>query len=134
MELPERVEPTTQELLRSSFEMWIKALGLAWWDIKIEWYTDPAEIVRVFGTPGETKMVACFCTALWEYGEARIEVNVSAFDGKTREEVDRIVVHELMHILVNEMREKGIKHEERVVTNLTKAFFWALEATERAYE
>ena len=31
---------------------------------------------------------------------------------------------ELCHALVNEMREQGIDHEERVVTMLSKAFMW----------
>jgi len=40
------------------------------------------------------------------------------------DEIERAVVHELCHILVNEMREDEIHHEERVVTGLQKAFMW----------
>ena len=36
-------------------------------------------------------------------------------------DINYMVVHELLHVLVNEMREEGIDHEERVVTHLAKA-------------
>lgn len=34
----------------------------------------------------------------------------------------------LMHVFLNEMREEGIDHEERVATMLSKAFLWTREA------
>jgi hypothetical protein len=42
-------------------------------------------------------------------------------------ELEKAIVHEFMHILVNEMRAGGIDHEERVVTGLANAALW-LEA------
>jgi predicted SprT family Zn-dependent metalloprotease len=42
--------------------------------------------------------------------------------------IEKIVVHELMHVFLNEMREKGIDHEERVATMLSQAFLWVKES------
>jgi predicted metallopeptidase len=42
-----------------------------------------------------------------------------------------LIDHELCHILVNEMREGDISHEERVVTGLTKAFLWTAADVEK---
>lgn len=114
--------------LKAAFDKWIKALGLAWWDIDIHYYDDPGEVVRLFANGTNDSVIAAFVDANWMYGTAVISVNLTAFTDMTPEKIDRIVVHELMHILVNEMRESELHHEERVVTGLTKALFWALEA------
>ena len=53
-----------------------------------------------------------------------ILLNGKVLDGMTPQQIERIAVHELCHILVNEMRESEMCHEERVVTMLTKAFLW----------
>lgn len=45
------------------------------------------------------------------------------------EEIEYVVVHELMHVFLNEMREQGQQHEERVATLLAKAFLWVRDQT-----
>lgn len=47
--------------------------------------------------------------------------------------LEEIVIHELVHILINEMRDyhKDPDHEERVVTGIQKAFSWVVGAVER---
>ena len=53
----------------------------------------------------------------------------AGYAGMSNEELERTVVHELVHALVNELREGGIDHEERVVTTLTKAVLWVRDLT-----
>jgi predicted SprT family Zn-dependent metalloprotease len=67
------------------------------------------------------------CTAHWMYLTARIQVNLLALEYIDNDDLEDVAVHELCHILVNEMREGELHHEERVVTWLTKAFFWVEE-------
>ena len=47
----------------------------------------------------------------------------SVIASETEEEISRIVLHELLHTVINEMRnwekEDGGDHEERVVSHLT---------------
>jgi predicted SprT family Zn-dependent metalloprotease len=66
----------------------------------------------------------------WKYRTAHIYINLPALKRKTSYQIEEIIVHELMHVLVNEMREGNIKHEERVVTSLTESIFWTVADTE----
>lgn len=115
----------TQEAVRSYFSLWIPCLGLAWWEIEIEFYDDPVEVVKHFAVEDSpTEVVAARTFADWRYGTATIMVNLIALDGLSSSKQETVVVHELTHILVNEMQWQGKEHEERTVTNLTKAFKW----------
>jgi hypothetical protein len=60
-------------------------------------------------------------------------------NGKSDKRIAEVVIHELVHCLVHEMREwsperqsgdaldKCMAHEERVVTELTDAIIWSYE-------
>lgn len=106
---------------------WVQRLGLNWWKIVVRTYDDPGEIIQRF-RHSDDGIVAAICTADWRYAEATIDINLPAWVDMTEDEVERAVVHELVHILVNEMREGELHHEERVVTGITKAMFWVEEA------
>ena len=71
------------------------------------------------------------CQTRWEYATAWIKVSVPALVGKTDDDIEEMVVHELMHVHVHELRQNPeadwIKHEERVCTLLARSFL----ATER---
>lgn len=116
-----------KDLLDQAFKKWIARLGLNWWDVEVHFYDDPGEIVRLFRQMDNGDVVPAFVDANWMYADAKISVNLPAFEDCEPDKIERIVVHELMHILVNEMREGELHHEERVVTQLTKALFWALD-------
>lgn len=118
------VEPTHLELIKAAFAKWIPRMGLAWWDIDIVYYDDPKEIIDRFRIIESGEMVPATVVAQWMYADAKISINLPAFEFIEPDRIERVIVHELCHILVNEMREGEIHHEERVVTQLTKAFFW----------
>jgi hypothetical protein len=115
------------DLAKAAFAKWIPRLGLAWWDIEVAYYDDPREIVDRFRVD-EDGLVAANLTANWMYAMAKIQINLPALAHLSPDHIERIAVHELCHILVNEMREGELHHEERVVTGLTKAFFWVEDA------
>jgi hypothetical protein len=121
---PIAVKVDTKDMIKAAFKKWLKPLGLLWWDVKINLRDDPEEISQHFRDPGDDEVVAAVTYVKWQYASASIDVNVPAFAGLDQNKIERIVVHECCHILVNEMREGEIHHEERVVTQLTKAFFW----------
>lgn len=120
--------PSAHDLLKVAFDKWIPRLGLAWWEVQIHYYDDPGEIVRLFRQFDNGDVVHAYVDANWMYASAKISVNLPAFDDMEPDEIERHVVHELCHILVNEMREGELHHEERVVTQLTKAVFWVAQA------
>lgn len=112
-----------KDAIKASLGCWLKPLGLLWWYIEVVYYDDPAEVLQRFGNDSG-KIVAARTYAEWQYATAKIEFNLLAICEMNSDEIEHIVVHELFHILVNEMREGEMHHEERVVTTLTKAAFW----------
>jgi hypothetical protein len=102
---------------------WLKPLGLLWWTVGIIYLDDPKELIEKDFYRDEDYVLGR-TYADWKYGRATVYFNVPAFEGLSDEDVEMAVVHEFIHILVNEAREGEIHHEERVVTNLTKAFIW----------
>jgi len=113
-----------RKIIQAAFDKWLKPLGLLWHDGRISYYTDKKSIKKVF----DNKDVCAKCWADWRYGTFTIAINLPAFKGMSREQIEGVVLHELCHVLVNEMREGEIHHEERVVTGLTKAFEWVYKA------
>lgn len=113
-------------------QKWQKALGLAWWSIDYVWLREMLPT-----TPEDDKAglcVAAQCDAQWQYLKATITVSLPSLTDKTDEQIERIMVHELMHVLVNETEEADgwLKHQERVVSTLTAAVFWLLAAQGRS--
>ena len=103
---------------------WTYLLGLRWWQIYVCWSDDHDS----FNRDGSTVVARTFSD--WRYMTATVTFYLPAIKDKTDEELEMYVIHELCHVLVNEMREQGIDHEERVVTTLQKAFFWTRNVEE----
>jgi hypothetical protein len=84
--------------------------------------------LTVDGEP--SKGAAACCKAKWEYRHATIRFAVETVEAMDERELDECVVHELMHCLLNELREEDfdLKHEERVTTDLTCAVFFVLDS------
>jgi hypothetical protein len=112
-----------QKSIKKLINKWVYRLGLRWWTVTINYYDDAREIIRIFGNDSERTVIARTYSD-WRYATCVIEINLPELLDMTKEESERVIVHELCHALVNEMREDGIDHEERVVTGLTKAFLW----------
>ena len=109
--------------IRKACETWTYRLGLKWWEIEFNFVTDKAEAYKMFGYDQESVVMARSYPD-WRYMICTIYLNIPAMKSKEAWEVEKIIIHELCHALVNEMREDGLDHEERVVTGLTKAFLW----------
>lgn len=111
-----------KDTIRSAFDKWTERLGLRWWTVNIYWH-EGKEAKKYFAA-GEDETILARVFSDWRYADANIHINLPAWKGLSNEDVERKVVRELIHILVNEMREGKLHHEERVVTSLTKAVFW----------
>ena len=109
--------------IKKLFEKWTYLLGLRWWNVTITYVDDPEEIIRTFRvTDDEICVAKSYCD--WRYATCNIYVNFPQLKQMDKKQIVMTIVHELCHALVNEMRENGIDHEERVVTGLAKAFLW----------
>ena len=72
--------------------------------------------------------VAGECHTDWRYQETHVLLSMNKLRQFRKKTIEKVIVHELMHVFLNEMREEGIEHEERVATNLQKAFLWVRDA------
>lgn len=107
---------------------WRSMLGLKWWKITYVWSRE--SIGRDTGT---TQYNECATTSVqWPYRDAKITFNMPCLLGLSDGTLENDVIHEHVHILVNEMRffDEGVCHEERVVTDLTSAFQWTYDHLE----
>jgi len=102
---------------------WIKQSGLGWWRVAVEYEREDKELDATgkYALAAET-------TAKWQYLDATIIFNMRALTERSLDDLEGTIVHELMHIFVNEMRERGLLHEERVATSLAKGFIWIRDA------
>ena len=122
-----------KKLLRRLMGQWVYRLGLSWWTVESYYHTGK-EARKYFKTKDQYTTVLARTFSDWRYAQATVHFNVPAIKGMSEDEVERTVVHELCHILINEMREGGIDHEERTVTGLTKAFMWVKALSDKEQE
>lgn len=119
----------TRQRIVALAEKWLGMLGLKWWTIDTVYDREGTDFQE-----GCVARVSC----RWEYAQASILWNMpSAF---THDDVslERVFVHECMHIFLHETRAGthcecawDIRHEERVATMLQKAFLWVYAAATR---
>lgn len=107
------------KLFDEAVNKWIPKLGLDWWEITCH-YCDSHSFIDT----ENDKDALAFCHVNWPYMTATIRVNKDHLEDEEKGNVEMIAVHELMHIILNEMRDDcdSIDHEERVATILAKAF------------
>lgn len=90
---------------------WVGQLWLGQWDVRTTWEWNGIS---------DRQNAAATCTADWQYMHARIRFDVPYCSTLPPDELEVVVVHELLHAVVNEMQKRGISHEERVVSHLER--------------
>lgn len=125
--------------ITSIFNQWRRLTGVSWDNITLLWNREHFNPE----TDGHPSHCVATCAADWRYLDATITFSVpklldyfqpdpkrpSQLIPKDPDEVRYIVIHELMHILLNELRVSNdsqaatqLSHEERVATRLARAF------------
>ena len=116
------------ELLKNKItkliDKWLPNLGLKWWNIDF-YYDRENSKDKPRLDEGHSKLGANTYTQ-YPYKTAQIDFFLPALSNLDGKALENLVLHELIHILVNEMRyyDKDSDHEERVVSDLTSAFLW----------
>ena len=107
-------------------ERWRARLGLRWWKVNYTFDRTGEDFADAENSSdGSTRTRASARTSVrWPYLIATVAFNMPALAELSLGDVEELLLHEHVHILVAEMREDGIDHEERVVTTLTSAFLW----------
>lgn len=138
--LNDREYNAQKKRIRSLTQKWIRPLGLGQWRIDID-YCRENEIALSNGHDPESAFSALMdVQTQWEYMQASIRINMPFAAGLDDETLERAFVHELMHVMVCEMRvpdwagapievmQSQRDHEERVVTTLANAMLWIRQA------
>lgn len=106
-------------LIDKIFKRWTSTLGFRRWTIHTNIYRDLKE-----GSPD----TSASCDAQWEYQNMWIKFYGPKLVGLSEKQVEEVVLHEMIHGMVNQMRlwsSSKMHHEESVVTALTQAILWA---------
>lgn len=124
-------EATRAKLIALS-DKWLPMLGLKWWTVEFVYDRE--------GTDFEPPCVAR-ASVRWEYLQGTLLWNMPLIATNTDEELERVFVHECMHILLHETRAGtkcdcpfDLRHEERVASLLQKAFLWTWQMAHEAGE
>lgn len=113
---------------RKLFNEWVYKLGLEWYEIDVVYHRSKKDFRRTWGVGRYTDMAV---RTDWRYMHATVGVCVPLIASLSDEKLEKVVVHELTHILLNEAREKGLDHEERATTFITKAILYTRNVTRR---
>lgn len=108
------------KLFDEAIDKWIPKLGLEWWIIKCD-FCSSHRFIQI--EQSDSAMI--FCHANWQYLEATLRVNKDELEEESPWKIELIAVHELMHIVLNEMHkpdDESKTHEERTATILAKCF------------
>jgi hypothetical protein len=114
-----------EKLFSKCVSDWSKITWAGWWHIDV-CYFDEHEYYKQEGLSDGSLAV---CSTDWRYMHATIRVNSDKLQEIENEDIEEIAVHEMMHIFLNEMREEGIDHEERVATFLARSFICTRDKT-----
>ena len=118
---------TTRDRIRKIWKEWRVNLGLRWWQTRVEFVREDNK---------DHFDCVAKCVVQWEYMFATITCYLPGLAEKNDKDLEETIVHECVHILVNEMREfapekleerklfDAMKHEERTVTGITNALLW----------
>ena len=106
-----------KKLLRKNYRWWVRWLGLGYWTMSMAFCSGLKKASNNIWLAG-------YCHVEWKYLKAWVTFYPKAMRQMTEWEIERVVIHELMHVFLNEMRETGLDHEERCATQLQKAFSW----------
>lgn len=107
----------SERRLRVLFKVWTQRLGLERWNIDVE--LAPQHEVGQIANGGAD--AAADCLAHWEYERATIRFTEPL--PESDQQLESHVVHELMHVMLNEIRRQHkMENEERTAMMLTRAF------------
>lgn len=108
-----------QKRINRIMERWRDPLRLFEWEIVRLYSRGPFPVDGEWGQ----RPAAAMASVDWQYRRATLTFDTEATRDYDDAKLERIVVHELVHVIVNEMRcwkdaDDGMAHEERVVETL----------------
>ena len=98
-------------------DWWQPRLSLGLWHIDHYFHAGPDTM------PPDSEDAMAVCFSEWRYLTAQVHWDLTATTTVDDETLERVFVHELMHIHLDEIStRKNTEHEERVATELALSF------------
>mgnify|MGYP007083430561 CR=1 FL=1 len=107
--------------IKALVDKWVFVMGLKWYEIDIAYKMGDAE------SRGDGFICTAMCHSRWMYRSATLTIWVEELP-EDPYKLEKLIVHELCHILVEPMRGRVVTDkEEYVVESLARAFMWTDE-------
>lgn len=113
--------------IQKLLDLWLTPLGLRWWSITVIYDRDLEPSSQTVETDSNS-CVYMHVTTHWEYIFATVTVYVHAIQDVDDDELERMFLHEMAHIMLSAMRYDGAHMEERTASELARAFQWIKDA------
>ena len=119
-----------QARVQKYIDKWLKPMGLGYWDLSFKWFRGP--FIDGNGVYNKNRLA---CVAVdWRYLHGSISFDLIAVAECTDEFLERAVVHELVHVITQELQVNDSSWQaqwEWVTEMLAKAFMWTNELVPR---
>jgi predicted SprT family Zn-dependent metalloprotease len=115
--MKDRTATQLKAVINKYLKKWKGGLFLGMWTINFN-------IRDYLHDDGGSYLTAATCDSSWKYFTADLDFSLTQLKDMEEKEIEKIIIHELLHIVVNEMREDGIEHEERVTSHLQMIMSW----------
>lgn len=111
-------------------DRWLYPMGLGYWKLTFQY--ERKGLRPTDNDAAQNWQPMMDVASKWQYLSADIRIGLPDIQDISDDDLENHFVHELSHVLVNEMREgeKGecSLHEERVCSMLANAFLWVRAA------
>lgn len=119
--------------VQKCFYKWRTPLGIGWWRVTLEYSREGMSSTRYEPSDHNGKFACVLAvTSDYYYKTAVIEANLPVIQEVKDEDLDRYMLHELMHLHLKPMQHPDkTEQEELVATSLADAILWVVEAVKK---
>jgi len=113
--------------IKKYVDKWLPMLGLKWWTVSLYYEREKCSTKSVVDDGNMTGMdIGAKTYIQYPYKTAQVYFYLPGMEGLDSAGIDRLVLHEFIHILTEEIKDSNVDHNhcERGVSDLTDAFLW----------
>ena len=112
--------------VESMINKWFKPMGMGWFDILFDWHRDERKEPTRNNIPAVAD-VECS----WEYKRAKINWYLPVIQNIDDDELENMIVHEFVHILINSVDIEELPNEklEYATESVARALIWVKKSS-----
>jgi len=108
--------------IKKYIKKWLKPMGLGWYKVDIFYNRMPDKDINDASATTE---------CMWQYRKANVNFYTCVTVGLSDEELENIVIHEFVHILLNPLYQENERmslQNEYATETIARAFEWVRQA------